>query len=382
MSSEKKIFEHVNKSGGSRDSGSKARRSHAKRGDRDRRLIAWWLLVQALLIVGTILIGGATRITDSGLSITEWEVFTGTVPPLNAEDWAVEFEKYKQTPEFILQNVGMTMAEFKTIYWWEWSHRTIAKVLGLVWMIGFAWLAVRGSLNRNWTVRSLQIGGLIIFQGALAWWMVSSGLTGQNVDVAAYRLAIHLTLAFAILGFVTWSFWQIRSQPVELYQAVRRRNVTISRYSAVLVVVLLLQVFLGGLVAGLDAGTGYTDWPLMNGQFLPDESFAYDPVWINFFENIALTQFNHRIVGYILLGIAILFWLRCRRTSMKSVSSWSALVVIVIICQALAGIATLFHQVSGETAILHQAGAIAVLLFVMRLRFLTEFPPDDRIGRA
>ena len=343
-------------------------------------MVAWWLLLLILLVIGTILIGGMTRLTDSGLSITEWSPISGVIPPMTAEDWSQEFEKYKLIPEFTLQNASMSLAEFKSIYWWEWSHRMIARLLGVVWLTGFAWLFVRGNLNRNWKIRSSQIGILIIVQGVLGWWMVSSGLSGRNVDVAAYRLAIHSTLAFAILALVAWSYWLARMQPVELLQATRRRNGRISLYSAIFVTIMLLQVFLGGLVAGLDAGRGYVDWPLMNGQFLPDESFDYSPFWINFFENAALTQFNHRLTAYLILGFSVFFWLRCRRTSMVSIRNWSALVIVVVLCQALAGIVTLFEQASSHTAILHQAGAVATFLFIVRLRLLAMFPPDDRIG--
>ena len=341
--------------------------------------MAWWLLVQILLIIGTILIGGMTRLTDSGLSITEWKPISGIMPPLSAEVWSQEFEKYKLIPEFTLQNARMSLEEFKTIYWWEWSHRMIARLLGIVWLAGFSWFLVRGDLNRNWTIRTAQIGGLIIVQGVMGWWMVTSGLSGKNVDVAAYRLAIHSTLAFVILGLATWSYWLIRFQPVDLLQASRRRNKTISRLSAAFLTIVLLQVFLGGLVAGLDAGRGYMDWPLMNGQFLPDESFDYAPLWTNFFENAALTQFNHRMIGYLVLAFSMFFWLRSRRSTMTSIRNWSALVFVVVFCQALTGIVTLFQQASDQTAILHQAGAIATFLFVSRLRLFAVFPPDDRI---
>ncbi len=379
MSSGNKIFEHVSDPGLDTGTGSGRRVSRGNRTGRNRSLVAWWLLVQILLIIGTILVGGMTRLTDSGLSITEWKPISGIMPPLSSEDWSQEFEKYKLIPEFTLQNARMSLAEFKSIYWWEWSHRMIARLLGVVWLVGFSWFLVRGGLNRNWTIRTAQIGGLIIVQGVLGWWMVTSGLSGKNVDVAAYRLAIHSTLAFAILGLATWSYWLIRFQPVELLQATRRRNKRISRLSAAFLAIVLLQVFLGGLVAGLDAGRGYMDWPLMNGQFLPDESFDYAPLWINFFENAALTQFNHRMIGYLILAFSVFFWLRCRRSTMTSLRNWSALVFVVVLCQALMGVVTLFQQASEQTAILHQAGAIATFLFVSRLRLLAVFPPDDRI---
>ena len=379
MSSGKKIFEHVPDPGPGSESRPERRRSHGNRTGRNRRLVAWWLLLQIVLIIGTILIGGMTRLTDSGLSITEWKPISGILPPLGAEDWSQEFEKYKLIPEFRLQNSRMSLAEFKMIYWWEWSHRMIARLLGVVWLVGFACFLIRRDLNRNWTIRTAQVGGLIVAQGVIGWWMVTSGLSGRNVDVAAYRLAVHSTLAFAILGLAAWSFWLIRIQPVELLQATRRRNNRISRYSAVFMTIMLVQVFLGGIVAGLDAGRGYTDWPLMNGQFLPDESFDYVPLWTNFFENAALAQFNHRLIGYLTLAFSLFFWLRCKRSAMTSIRNWSALVFIVVLCQALTGVVTLFQQASDQTAILHQAGAVATFLFISRLRLLAVFPPDDRI---
>ncbi len=351
--------------------------------DRDRgarRLMSAWLLFLAFAVALLIVVGGLTRLTDSGLSITEWRPVTGILPPLSADDWLREFERYKAVPEYRLQNSTMNLAGFKVIYWWEWGHRLLGRVVGLVWAAGFAWLLVRGKLSRFWVTRLAVLGALGALQGLVGWWMVSSGLTGQVVDVASYRLAIHAGLAFAILGLLVWSFWQARRTDLELYRARKRRDVHLSRRAALVLALAFVQIVLGALTAGLDAGRGYTDWPLMNGEFLPSESFGYTPLWINFVENPALVQFNHRIAAYALLVATAFVWFASRSAPQASLRRWFAWMPVVVLCQSVLGVVTLMHGAAWHAALTHQVGAMVVLIVIVRARFVADYPPDTRIG--
>ncbi len=253
-----------------------------------RRLVANWLFVLFALVTLMVLVGGLTRLTDAGLAITEWKPVTGSVPPLNPAAWEQEFSKYQKIPEYQLQNKGMTLTEFKSIYWWEWGHRQLGRATGLVWAVGFFFFLFTKRIPTGWTGRLVAVGVLGGVQGAVGWWMVSSGLSGRMVDVASYRLAIHLGLAFLILSVLVWFAWQLRRSEMDMFQSRRQQDRRMSRLASILLVFCGAQILLGALVAGIDAGRGYIDWPMMAGEFLPSESFDYEPVWTNFFENPAL----------------------------------------------------------------------------------------------
>ena len=240
-----------------------------------RRLTQLWLKALFFLIVLIILVGGLTRLTDSGLSITEWKPITGALPPFSAESWSSEFDKYKKIPEYKLQNEGMSLSEFKFIYWWEWGHRQLGRVIGMVWFFGFISLLTFGKTNKPWSLRLLLIGILIGIQGTVGWWMVSSGLTGTLLDVASYRLATHLGLAFIILGYITWLILLLGKNDTFLLQARRNADQKYMFLSKSLLYLIFLQILIGALVAGIDAGRSYTDWPLMGGQFLPPDLFYF-----------------------------------------------------------------------------------------------------------
>lgn len=339
-----------------------------------RRAVAIWLSVLFAMVVAMIVVGGLTRLTDSGLSITEWRPVTGSVPPLSAADWEAEFEKYRTIPEYQLVNKGMTLAEFKVIYWWEWGHRQLGRLVGLVWFLGLAWFLVRRQVPSGWTPRLVAIGALGLLQGAIGWWMVSSGLTGRMVDVASYRLATHLTLAFIILAIIAWSIWQLRREEMALFRARRDRESALVHWGSVLLALTFFQIILGALVAGIDAGRGYTDWPLMGGEFLPSESFGYEPVWSNFTENPALVQFNHRMIGYLLVLVAALVWWKARASAVLSIRrafDWAALLVFG---QMVLGIGTVLYAAPWQIAIIHQLGAVVVMVAVLRARFMASYP--------
>ena len=339
-----------------------------------RGAIRLWLAVLFLMVVVMILVGGLTRLTDSGLSITEWRPVTGAVPPMSAEAWDAEFEKYRSIPEYQLQNKGMSLAEFKVIYWWEWGHRQLGRVIGLVWAVGFVYFMATRAVPRGWTVRLLLLGVLGGLQGAVGWWMVSSGLEGRMVDVASYRLAIHLGLAFAILGCIGWYIFSLARTEMDLFQARRRKEASLVAPANVLMVLTFGQILLGALVAGLDAGRGYIDWPLMGGQIFPSGAFADSPWIANFFENEALTQFNHRLFGYALVGVAVWAFMTARKSGLTQIRRMFLWAKVAIILQAVWGIVTVMNAAPLSIAITHQFGAILVWLLVLRARFEVYYP--------
>ncbi|MCF6303977.1 MAG: COX15/CtaA family protein [Rhodobacteraceae bacterium] len=347
-----------------------------------RRGIAIWLMVLFGLVALMIVVGGMTRLTDSGLSITEWKPVTGAIPPLNLADWASEFDKYKATPEFELVNSTMTMAEFKGIYWWEWGHRFLGRFVGLVWAAGFFWFLLRRSIPVGWTGRMVLVGALGGLQGAVGWWMVASGLTGRMVDVASYRLAVHLGLAFVILGLIAWYVMELRRESADLLQARRRRETGLMTLSTVLVAVLFAQILLGALVAGIDAGRSFPTWPLMAGEFMPSESFGYTPLWSNFFENPALVQFNHRLLGYLAFIFGVFVWLKARKSPMEMVRGSFLVMMLMMLAQVVLGVITVLYLARVDIAITHQIGAVILFVLVLRARFLAAYPVEQKIKRG
>jgi len=352
----------------------------AKRGD--RRGIRIWLMVLFAMVLVMIVVGGLTRLTDSGLSITEWRPLTGAIPPMSTEAWMSEFSKYQGIPEFQLQNSEMTMAEFKSIYWWEWGHRQIGRTIGLVWGVGFFFFWLTSRIPTGWTGRLVGIGALGGLQGAIGWWMVSSGLGGEMLDVASYRLAIHLGLAFAILGLITWYILQLARNEVDLLQARRAREVKLFKISTGLMHFVLLQVLLGALVAGIDAGRTYTDWPLMAGSFFPPYPFDLTPIWRNFFEDPGLVQFIHRMAGYLLLAFAIVVWRRghaSARIGTRRAFDWAMGMILV---QIALGISTVLYAAPWQIAIVHQLVAVIVWVLVIRARFQAGYPITQTVRGA
>lgn len=347
-----------------------------------RRAIALWLTLLFLLVAAMIVIGGMTRLRDAGLSITEWKPVLGALPPSGEAAWETEFARYREIPQFELVNPGMTLAEFKAIYWWEWGHRQLGRAIGLVWALGFLWFLVRRQIPPGWTPRLLGLGLLGGLQGAIGWWMVSSGLGGEMVAVASYRLAVHLGLAFTILGLISWYVLRLRRESAELLQARRQRNEALMRWGTVLTVAAFVQILLGALVAGIDAGRGYTDWPLMNGAVLPPEAFEITPLWRNFLENAALVQFNHRVVGYLLVLLAAVAWVRSRKSSMLHIRRAFDAMGLALLAQLALGIATVMHGAPWQIAIVHQVGAVVVFTLILRARFAAQFPIAQKIARG
>lgn len=344
---------------------------------KSRKRIQIWLVVLLILTALTVVIGGLTRLTDSGLSITEWEPVRGVVPPFSEIVWQSEFEKYQQTTEFKVQNSGMGLAEFKFIYWWEWGHRQLGRLVGLTWAIGFAWFAIGKQLTGRRLKRLLAIGVLIGIQGTIGWWMVRSGLTDDALDVAPYRLAIHLTLAFVIAGLTFWEILLISRQQHLLFQARRFREPRLESAAAGFIPLILLQIIAGALMAGNDAGMAFPTWPLMNGEFLPSNSFDLQPWWINFVSNVALVHFNHRILGYLTVLIAVALWFMGRRSGNSHTRLAFVMLLVAVMIQTVLGILTAQWSVNPVMAIFHQFGALILFHAAIWARFNARYPQQQ-----
>ncbi|MHA7868536.1 MAG: heme A synthase [Salipiger thiooxidans] len=344
-----------------------------------RGAIRIWLMVIFALVMAMIVVGGLTRLTDSGLSITEWKPVTGALPPMDAAHWEEEFTLYQQSPQYRLMNNQMTLSEFKSIYWWEWGHRQLGRVIGLVWALGFFGFLVARKIPTGWTPRLLGLGMLGGLQGAIGWWMVSSGLTGDMVSVASYRLAIHLGLAFIILGFIAWYVFALGRPERELMQARRGREAKLFSMSTGLMHFAFLQILLGALVAGIDAGRSYTDWPLMAGGFFPPQPFDLVPVWRNFFEDPGLVQFMHRMAGYLLFIFGVVTWLRSRKSANADTRFRFNAVMAMLLLQVVLGITTVLYVAQLHIAITHQIGAVALWVLIIRARFGAQYPKTQSI---
>ena len=338
-----------------------------------------WLLALLVMVVVMIAVGGLTRLTDSGLSITEWKPVTGAVPPMSQAAWAEEFAKYQQIPEYQLQNKGMSLSEFKSIYWWEWGHRQLGRLIGLVWAVGFVAFVAMRKVPTGWTGRLFGIGALIGVQGAIGWWMVSSGLGEGMLDVASYRLATHLGLAFIIVGMMMVYALRLGRSQADLLQARRSADKRMVVLSNVLVVMAFVQIILGALVAGIDAGRGYPDWPLMAGGFLPPQPFDITPVWRNFFENDGLVQFMHRMAGYALFAYGLFVFLRARKSANRKIRSAFHGVFGMMFLQMVLGIFTVIYSAPWHIAIVHQIGAVALWGLILRGRFLAQYPISQSV---
>ncbi len=327
------------------------------------RPVRIWLWSVAALVFLMVFVGGATRLTDSGLSITEWRPITGAIPPLSAEGWEAELEKYRQIPEYQRINRGMSMAEFQFIYWWEWGHRFLGRLVGLAFVGPLVWFAARKALPPKSMPKLLGLLALGGLQGFIGWWMVASGLT-ERVDVSQYRLGVHLTMAAIILASIAWVAQSMK--PIDLDLVKRRREAAPgATMAALLALFVLVQIFLGALVAGLDAGLTYTTWPLMDGDFIPPVAklFLQSPWYVNFGENVLTVQWVHRMGAYGLLGFAIFHAWRMRRVveDAKDAKMASALVIALLV-QAVIGIITLLTQIEMEWALLHQFWAFVILV--------------------
>lgn len=354
----------------------------ARAGQGARLAIRAWLMALFALVVIMIAVGGLTRLTDSGLSITEWAPVTGALPPLSAEAWEAEFDKYRQIPQYQLMNRGMSMDEFKVIYYWEWGHRQLGRFIGLVWALGFVYFLLRRQIPAGWTGRLLLLGALGGLQGAIGWWMVASGLQEGMLSVASYRLATHLGLAFVIFGFISWYVYLLGRPAADLLQARRSGDARLVKWGAVLVGLAFVQILLGALVAGIDAGRAFPDWPLMAGGFFPPEPFGLDPVWRNFFEDAGLVQFMHRMAGYVLFAGALVIWWIARASANRAIRAAFNMMMAMMALQVVLGITTVIYSAPVHLAITHQFLAVILWAAILRARFMARYPKAQSVRAA
>ncbi|MEM9235009.1 MAG: COX15/CtaA family protein, partial [Pseudomonadota bacterium] len=338
-------------------------------------LISTWLFALAAIIAVMVTIGGATRLTDSGLSITEWNLVTGTIPPLSEEAWEEELEKYRQIPEYQEINRGMSMAAFKEIYYWEWGHRQMGRFIGLFVLLPLLWWSARGVVRGGLRRRLWGIFALVCLQGVIGWFMVASGLS-ERTDVSQYRLALHLGTAFILFGLVVWQAMALRRPPGRAAGSHGLGPLTL-----VFGIALFVQITLGAFVAGLRAGWTYNTWPLMDGDFVPAGYFADGPRFLDLFESIAAVQFNHRIGAYVLFAFAAWILIRAWRAG-PSVRPYGIAIFAGVFLQMLLGIWTLVAAVPMSLGLLHQLGALALLALTIVCAYDLSGKPSSSFETA
>lgn len=319
------------------------------------RAVVAWLFACAGLVVLMMLVGAITRLTESGLSIAEWNPLMGALPPLTDAEWQRVFDLYRDTSEYRTVNAGMTLAEFRAIFWWEYLHRLLGRLIGVAFGLPLAWFLLRRQIARALGLRLFGLFLLGGLQGGIGWWMVKSGLV-DRVDVSQYRLATHLGIAFLILGMMLWIALDLLPRP-----RVTEAPAALRRGAALLLVLIFLMVLSGGLVAGLDAGFVYNDWPMMNGEFVPELYGTMSPWWANLFDNVAAVQFNHRMLAYTVALAALCLWLTARRRGLPTALRRPLdLLLGMVAIQVSLGISTLMLVVPMPLGVAHQGGAIAV----------------------
>jgi len=333
------------------------------------RAVRSWLVTVAALIALMVLVGGATRLTESGLSIVEWKPVAGALPPLTEQHWTEAFEAYKTIPQYRELNAGMSLAQFKTIFWWEWSHRLLGRVIGIAFLLPFLWFIWRGALGTALTRALWAIFGLGALQGAVGWWMVASGLS-QRVEVSQVRLATHLVLALFIFAAIVWTLRRLRDAPP--LRAPARLKVT----AIALLVLTFVQLYLGGLVAGLRAGKMYNTWPQIDGALIPSAARLWfeQPWWKNLFDNHLTVQFDHRMLAYALWTLALLHAVDALRARAAASGAWALFTAMTL--QAVLGIMTVLYQVPIGLGLAHQAvGLVVLTLAVLQVERLTAPSP-------
>jgi cytochrome c oxidase assembly protein subunit 15 len=326
------------------------------------RSVSLWLWFVAALVFAMVVVGGATRLTESGLSITEWQPLLGAIPPMNEADWLAAFEKYKQIPQYSIMNQGMTLDAFKAIYWWEWSHRLLGRLIGVAFALPLIYFWLRGRLKQGTGAKFLGIFLLGGVQGVIGWYMVKSGLS-DRVDVSQYRLALHLTTALAILSLIVWL--ALEEWPGAGRVTGQVATTLIKRMAAILVAIVLVQVVLGAFVAGLKAGLIYNTWPTMDGQWVPSDYWT-NPPYLSFFESHAAAQFNHRMTAYLVGALALVeVWLVLREPVDERIRLTAIALAVAVFAQMGLGIATLLSHVPLELGLLHQGGGALVLILAV-----------------
>jgi heme a synthase len=330
------------------------------------RAIAGWLIACCALVFAIIVVGGITRLTHSGLSITEWQPIVGTLPPLSDADWQLAFDKYRQTPEYLQVNKGMTLEAFKRIFWWEYAHRLLGRLIGVAFLLPFLWFALRRRIPRGYGWKLAGIFALGGLQGALGWYLVKSGLVADP-RVSQFRLTAHLMLAFLIFGGMLWvALSLLFPRPAESMTDAAR---SARRWAIAILVLVAAMIVTGGFVAGIRAGFAYNTFPLMNGEIVPPEILMLEPVWRNFFWNIATVQFDHRLGAWLLCFLVPVLWWKLRHAPdvpRRATVGGHALLAMLVV-QLGIGITTLLFVVPLPLAAMHQAGAVLVFALAINV---------------
>src|SRR3954471_1583079 len=326
--------------------------------DGSRRQVGVWLLFCCTLVFAMVVVGGITRLTHSGLSMVEWEPLVGAVPPLDQRQWEQVFGQYQATPEYQQVNRGMSLDEFKGIFWWEYFHRLLGRAIGVVFFVPLAWFLARGSINGK---LALKLGGVFLLgalQGAIGWYMVKSGLV-DDPRVSQFRLTAHLGVALLILAVMLWTALDLLAPPSLTRDAARRG---LGRFAAVLVTLIFLMALSGGFVAGIRAGFAYNTFPLMNGHVVPPGIFMLHPWWSNLFSNMATVQFNHRMIAWLLMLLVPAFWIVAGRVALPPRTRLATHALLgMLVVQVVLGVSTLVLGVPIALAAAHQSGAVLLL---------------------
>jgi len=339
--------------------------------NKPEKAVSTWLLIVMILVIAIVVVGGATRLTNSGLSITEWAPITGALPPLSHEAWLLEFEKYKQIPEFEAEHPGMDLGGFKFIYFWEWAHRQLGRLIGLAYLLPLIYFSAKRKLPKGYGLLFVVPFLLICVQGVIGWWMVHSGLQEGMVDVSQYRLATHLGVAFIILAILYWlrkSYNNSFTRPDSTASYQKR--------TSIFALLVYVQIIGGAFVAGTKSGRSYNEWPLMDGDFVPAGYGMMSPVWKNAFENTAAIQFNHRMLAYILMGFGIWVWISVRRSPhMRRIAN---MMLVILLWQVGLGIWTLlsgdnFDPAHIKLALLHQFSSIFVFITALAMAWKSRY---------
>lgn len=329
--------------------------------------LSLWLLWLCTLVIVMIAVGGVTRLTESGLSIVEWEPMVGIVPPLNDVDWNIVYYKYKNSPQYKKVNAGMSLPEFKKIFYWEYAHRLIARLLGVFFLFPYLYFLLAGKIPKGFRLKiflGFLLGGL---QGFLGWFMVKSGLVDYP-EVSHYRLSAHLLMAFLILGYLYWVYLQLKFANAEVVHEMEARPFRLRLHF--LSSLFTVQIIYGALMAGLNAGYAYNTFPLMDGSWMPAAFWDLSPWWANLFDNIAGVQFVHRMLGWIILFLAFVVYIHAHNHIADThVRWWSGILVMLVVLQFLLGVVALLSQVFIPVAVWHQVNAALVFLALVHVHF-------------
>ena len=326
--------------------------------------IYFWLLLITLLVALIIVIGGLTRLTDSGLSITNWDLFSGILPPLNIKEWEHFFSLYKEIPEYKLINSSMTLEEFKVIYWWEFIHRLLGRLIGILYLVPLIYFTWKKIINKKYLISFYLIFLLILLQGFVGWYMVKSGLVDRT-DVSHYRLSLHLTLAFVIFGFLLWNLLKYKNNNKFMV------NIKLPYFLPnIFLVCILLQISLGAFVSGLDAGKIYQTWPLMGENYFPNDSSVDQLFLLNLFDNPSLVQFIHRNVAYLIFFLFLFIaYIVFKNNNFSHLRNITLFLFLIILLQIFLGIVTILSGANIFVASLHQIGSIILFTAALILVF-------------